>query len=382
MKDRHVNVSLDVDGGGILLTIAKDKQMALHPLWVRERTEGPQDFDPINHQRLYDHSEFSPDLKITKCEPAENDNFVVEFSDGYYSNISLTKIEQEIGWRDNPEDLPIPKPWTTELKFTTDLTWEGLDDPKQLMKMLVDFLTYGFCIMQNTPTQRDVLLKLAGRFGYVRDTHWGKIFDVEQKPDATDSAYTDAALASHTDNPYREPIPGLQFLHCLKNDVSGGFSTLVDGIAITDRLREEEPEQAKVLEEINVRFRYHGPSAILENFGPTIERDHRGIVRRIRLSSKLDFVPALDRKTLDLFYAGRRRLNELSNSPEFRISFPFRPGTLLMMDNYRLLHGRTAFDGKQGHRLLQGCYTDHDGVGSLYKILANGGDAVAVMTEA
>lgn len=381
MENQSVKISLDSEGGGIMLFARDESQKSLHPLWLRERTEGPDDFDPINHQRLYDHSTFPADLKVTKVE-TDDDNLKLEFSDGYHSNLDLSKIEREIGWQDNPEQLPDPKPWNTKLNFKYNVAWQDLDDPAKLKSMLEDFLTYGFCIMQDTPTERDSLLELAGRFGYVRDTHWGKIFDVEQKPNATDTAYTDAALASHTDNPYREPIPGLQFLHCLKNEVSGGFSTLVDGIAITNKLREESPEQARILEEVNVRFRYQGPSAILENFGPTIERDHRGIVRRIRLSSKLDFVPALDGETLDLFYAGRRRLNELSNSPEFQINFPFRPGTLLMMDNYRLLHGRTAFDGKQGHRLLQGCYTDHDGVCSLYKLLANGSQSVAVMREA
>ena len=36
------------------------------------------------------------------------------------------------------------------------------------------------------------------------------------------------------------------------------------------------------------------------------------------------------------------------------------PGDLLMMDNYRLLHGRTAFDPNEGNRFLQGCYIDYD----------------------
>ena len=381
MADVQVDVALDETHGGLILTAGAAKQKALHPLWIRERTDGPGDFDPINNQRLYDHSLFPPDLKITHFETEADNKLRLEFSDGYASKIDLTKIEQEIGWRENPEELPTPKGWNTDLDFSSGVTWNDLDDPATLKKMLGEFLTYGFCIMQDTVTEKDSLLKLAGRFGYVRDTHWGKIFNVKKKPNASDSAYTDAPLPSHTDNPYREPIPGIQFLHCLKNNVPGGFSTLVDGIAITERLREESPEQAQALEDVNVRFRYDGPAAILENHGPIVGRDHRGIVRIIRLSTKLDFVPALDKRTLDLFYAGRRRLIELSNDPEFRISFPFKPGTLLMMDNYRLLHGRTGFDGNQGERWLQGCYTDHDGVGSLYKLLANGSQAVAVMRE-
>ena len=31
-----------------------------------------------------------------------------------------------------------------------------------------------------------------------------------------------------------------------------------------------------------------------------------------------------------------------------------------MMDNYRLLHGRTKYDPNEGNRFLQGCYIDYD----------------------
>lgn len=379
---RHPNpVQLDQQSGGIILFGSSDKSINLHPLWIRERLIGEKDLDVINNQRLYEHSHFPADLKIDEVTMADNDNLEVGFSDGYKSHLNLVQIQREIGWIEDPETPPIPQGWTTALTDRPEADWNDLDDPKILKDMLGGFLRYGFCIMQNTPVERDILLKLAGKFGYVRDTNWGKIFNVEKKPKATDSAYTDFALSSHTDNPYREPIPGIQFLHCLKNDVAGGLSTLVDGIAIAQRLAQENPEQAKLLETINIKFRYQGPSAILESWGPIVERDYRGIVNRIRLSNKLDYVPALDKDTLDNFYAARRRLNELSNDPEFQISFPFKPGTLLMMDNYRLLHGRTAFDGSSGHRHLQGCYTDHDGATSLYRMLANGSIITHVPTE-
>jgi len=380
MAQSQCQVSLNPESGAVTLAQA-GQRIDLHPLWMRERVMDATSFNALNNQRLYDHNDLPLDLKVLSVDRLTADELRVKFSDGHVSDMGLTRIKQELGWDDNPDDLPVRQAWTTTLNVRPEASWPDLDDPKKLKAMLDDFLTYGFCIIQDTPTQRNSLLELAGKFGYVRDSHWGKIFNVEKKPQATDSAYTDFALSSHTDNPYREPIPGLQFLHCLANEVTGGLSTLVDGIAISQRLAEEAPEQAKVLETVSVRYRYEGPSAILENYGPIIERDHFGIVSRIRLSAKLDFVPALDMKTLELFYAGRQRLLDLSNDDEFQITFPFRKGTLLMMDNYRLLHGRTAFNGDQGHRHLQGCYTDHDGVTSLYRMLARDGKTVAVTRE-
>ena len=375
------SVEIDRESGGIRFFDGRDKSAQLHPLWIRERVSGPSDFDPISHQRLYEHSELPADLTVMEIKPSPTETIEITFSDGHRAQLTLRDLEQELGWSANPEAPPEPQSWDAGLNTRPEFDWSTLDNPARMKDMLESYFAHGSCVMQNTPTERDVLKTLARRFGYLRETNFGELFNVETKPNPSDIAYTDAALASHTDNPYREPVPGIQFLHCLSNEVAGGWSTLVDGMAIAERLAEESPEQAKVLEEVIVRFRYEGPSAILEHHGPIIERDHRGHIRHIRLSSRLDYVPALDPDTLSLFYAGRRRLHEMSNSDEFQINFPFRPGTLLMMDNYRLLHGRTAFNGQQGHRHLQGCYIDHDGPDCLYRLLVRDGKTTGVIRE-
>ena len=48
------------------------------------------------------------------------------------------------------------------------------------------------------------------------------------------------------------------------------------------------------------------------------------------------------------------------NSKKYRIEFKLEPKDLIMMDNYRLLHGRTAYEINEGNRFLQGCYIDYD----------------------
>jgi gamma-butyrobetaine dioxygenase len=40
----------------------------------------------------------------------------------------------------------------------------------------------------------------------------------------------------------------------------------------------------------------------------------------------------------------------------------------MFMDNHRALHGRTAFEPSQGHRHLQGCYIEHDGPDTMYRL--------------
>lgn len=375
------DLELNRKSGGLILSNGPHQTQELHPLWIRERVCGASDFDVISHQRLYEHADLPFDLKITELKHIEADTVQVSFSDGQSSKLDLNQLKQELGWVPNREHPPAPQSWRAATHTRPEFDWETLDTPDAMNAMLQSYFKFGYCIMQNTPIERDSLKTLARRFGYLRETNFGELFNVIAKPNPSDIAYTDAALAAHTDNPYRDPVPGVQFLHCLRNEVAGGLSTLVDGMAIAEQLAQEAPEQAAVLEAVPVRFRYEGPSAILEHFGPIIERDHRGFMHHIRLSSRVDYVPALDTKTLELFYSARRRLHELSGRDTFQIRFPFKPGTLLMMNNYRLLHGRTAFKGQQGHRHLQGGYIDHDGPSSLYRLLVRDGKTTAVIRE-
>lgn len=48
------------------------------------------------------------------------------------------------------------------------------------------------------------------------------------------------------------------------------------------------------------------------------------------------------------------------------IELPLRPGTMLFIDNWRVLHGRREFTGR---RRLSGCYLPHDDLASALRQL-------------
>ena len=82
---------------------------------------------------------------------------------------------------------------------------------------------------------------VAETFGYVRETNYGRIFDVRVVADPANLAFTSRAIAPHTDNPYRDPVPTLQLLHCLRDAYLGGDTVLVDGFAAAAALRAADP---------------------------------------------------------------------------------------------------------------------------------------------
>ena len=81
--------------------------------------------------------------------------------------------------------------------------------------LLVSFYKYGFVVIKDIPTEDNFIVKFANSIGSVRRTNFGEYFDVKSKPNPNDLAYTSLALAPHTDNPYRNPVPCIQLLHCI-----------------------------------------------------------------------------------------------------------------------------------------------------------------------
>jgi gamma-butyrobetaine dioxygenase len=161
----------------------------------------------------------------------------------------------------------------------------------------------------------------------------------------------------------------VQLLHCLVNETSGGLSTLVDGFAAAEALHARDAEAYRLLSQTPVRFRYRDAATDLVASAPPIELDVTGRVQAVHFSPRLDFVPLQPLAELASYYRARRAFDHLLRSPEFEIRFLLNAGELVMMDNRRLLHGRTGFDPAEGLRHLQGCYIDIDGPRSLYRVL-------------
>ena len=56
---------------------------------------------------------------------------------------------------------------------------------------------------------------------------------------------------------------------------------------------------------------------VLENVGQLIELDGDSKIKQVRFSTRLDFVPALEKERLDLYYQARNKISEIYNSDKF-----------------------------------------------------------------
>ena len=340
----------------------------IHPFWLRERVNGDRFVDTKTKQRLFDPTQIQENIKINDINLSK-DFLEVTFNDGAstklsiqelieeFSNNNFIKLIKKVEWNSSFNDLNI-----FEFK-------ENLSEKEEMYNALISFYKYGFVIFKNVPTKDNFLINFANSIGSVRRTNFGEFFNVRSKPNPNDLAYTSLPLAPHTDNPYRNPVPCIQMLHCIENDVKGGLSTLVDGFTVTEKLKKDFPKYYKILSEVKVRFQFIDQSVVLEDWAEMIRVDENGEFKQVRFSPRLDFVPLLDLDKLELYYNARKKISELYNSDKYRIQFKLSPGDLLMMDNYRLLHGRTAYDSNEGDRFLQGCYIDYDSTDGKLKHL-------------
>jgi gamma-butyrobetaine dioxygenase len=342
---------------------------AVHPIWLRERSPDASSVDLLTGQRLQDPSDLDLDLRLVSVEESAPGRFNVKFSDGHETQFSASEILAEASMPPGDEDCPARIVWDGTLKDLPRATWCDRPADEQLIDWTGRFLKYGFIIFSGVPALDREVLKAASVFGFARETNFGAFFNVRSEPNASDLAYTSLHLDPHTDNPYRSPVPGVQLLHCLANETTGGLSTLVDGIAVGEALRARDPQAFGVLSSTPVRFRYRDSSTELVASAPPIELDVSGKVRTIHFSPRLDYVPLLPPDELTAYYRARQRFDHLLRSTEFEIRFLLDRGDLVMFDNCRLLHGRTGFDPAEGLRHLQGCYIDIDGPRSLFRVL-------------
>jgi trimethyllysine dioxygenase len=217
--------------------------------------------------------------------------------------------------------------------------------------------TYGFALVTGTPATAAATEALIRRVGYIRETIFGGFWQFTDDLSKADLAYTTMHLSSHTDGTYSHDAPGLQMLHCLHFDGTGGESTLVDGFKIADVIRSTEPELFDVLSSVAIPGQYIGDGSHLMAARPVFRHDHNGTLVQVSYNNS-DRAPfLLPPDDMAQLYAALRAFDRLANSESMQWSQQLRPGDALLFDNWRALHGRHAYTGK---RTLCGAYVNHE----------------------
>ena len=235
---------------------------------------------------------------------------------------------------------------------------------------------YGFMLLDNVPCEDGQILEVIREFGFVRETNYGPLFNVRSEINPNNLAFTNLGLGCHLDNPYRDPVPGIQLLHCLESSTSGGESILQDGFMAAKILREENPQHFCLLSQHWVNYRFTDRDTDLQSRAAMLEVNDLNEIIKIRYNNRSIDTLRLPPEQIRPFYAAYRHFAEIIEREHLQISFKLSAGQLMMFDNTRVMHARKAYsDG--GVRHLQGAYSDLDGLYSKLAILQrNSGNAI------
>ena len=234
-----------------------------------------------------------------------------------------------------------------------------LGDDAVLARALSDVSSYGIVRFADAGVADDEVERAVRRFGFIRETNYGRVFEVKVTADPANLADTARALEAHADNPYRDPVPTLQLLHGIRAAGLGGETFFLDGFALAAWFRDSNPAHFDCLTRHAVPFAYTTASGDrYEAVSPVIRLDDNGRISGLRLNHRSLGVVDLGAETAH-WYDAYLAFAEAAAAPERHLSFALRPGDIVLFDNERILHGRAAF-ACAAERLLKGCYADRD----------------------
>jgi len=259
---------------------------------------------------------------------------------------------------------------------------EYMKDDKVLFRAAKFLVTHGLLLVRGVPESEKSVEDLAGRFGNIRDTFYGRTWDVKSVPEAKNVAYTHQFLGLHMDLLYMTNPPGFQFLHCLKNSCEGGNSLFADSFqaaySVSSRSRRtlSDPRNAIAYHYRNAGEHYYFRHPLIEWTDGTKDNQNEPTeaIKHINYSPPFQ-APHISvgddqQKYFPGFLKALRAFANTVEKEENLFEYRLKEGECVIFNNRRVLHGRRQFDAAVGERWLKGTYVDTDVVMSRWRVLA------------
>ena len=362
-----------VPGADVLRILWNDGGESEHLwIWLRDHSHDDATIHPETHQRELYTAGLATDLTAADATVA-NGQLTITWDDPAQpaSLIPVDFLHSHRRTEDADEPIAVERVlWDGESILDDWPVVEHdavMSDDVAAREWLDRVARFGFCIVSGTPTTMIATETLARRIGYVRETIFGGMWEFQADLSRADTAYTNHTLRPHTDGTYSQDAPGLQVLHCLAFDGTGGESTMVDGFRVAAQLRVSEPELYRVLSTVEVPGRYVGDGVHLRAARPVFRHDAGGSLVQVSFNNA-DRAPfSLPTDEMRRFYEALRAFERRVNDERLQWRRVNRPGDALVFDNWRVLHGRLSYTG---HRHLCGCYVNREDYLSRRRMLA------------
>ncbi|KAL2066517.1 hypothetical protein VTL71DRAFT_2588 [Oculimacula yallundae] len=368
-----------------------DTPGSFHPAFLRDACPCPKCIDPSTTQKRFQTTDIPADIKAESVEPQENGDVIIKWQNdipGFADHVSTIPASFFKSCNSKSARLKSrcmqgkARIWDND-RITEELQFVNFDDymkdDKHLFRALAQLSRHGLLLLRNVPESEEAVVQIAGRIGTIRDTFYGKTWDVKSVPEAKNVAYTHQFLGLHMDLQYMHNPPGFQLLHCLKNTCKGGDSLFSDAFHAATHLREGDQH---ALTSTDLAYHYHNAGEHYYTERPLLEfaedkvTTRRGSIRQIKyvnysppFQAPIPVTKGFQGYLVPRLLQALRNFAAMTESPKSVHRYRLQEGECVIFNNRRVLHGRDQFEPGNGERFLKGTYVDTDVFDSKWRML-------------
>nr|XP_006632710.2 PREDICTED: trimethyllysine dioxygenase, mitochondrial [Lepisosteus oculatus] len=337
-------------------------------VWLRDHCRSASCYNAKTNQRNLDTAIVELAIRPSKTRVDEESLFLT-WPDGHVTRFSLAWLAEN-SYEGQKQNAVQPRIlWNAEIytsaKVPSVSCENFMNSDQELKKFLKDFLLYGIAFVEDVPATLEATETVAQRVSLIRETMYGRVWNFTSDFSRGDTAYTKLALDRHTDTSYFQEPCGIQVFHCLRHEGTGGRTLLVDGFHAADKVFQETPDNFDLLTKVPIKHEYIENVGEYHNhmigIGPVLNvYPWNNEVYMIRYNNyDRAVINTVPHDVVQRWYVAHRALTSELRKPENELWVKLKPGKVLFIDNWRVLHGRESFTGL---RQLCGCYLTRDDV--------------------
>lgn len=342
-----------------------------HYIWLRDNSwSGEARVQQTGERKQYTAA-IREDIAPLAAHFDPSEGLWIEWNDGHVATYSTAWLERhDYSEPARAARRHTPRLWDASLGSLPAFDHASVvGDTEGRIAYLDALRDYGAAIVRGVPSVDGEVERFAQSIGHVREVAFARVHDVRHDPTGYNVAHTPFELKPHTDLPSYSWPPSVQLLHFLVNQAEGGQSTLVDGWAVLDEMRQQHPEHFRTLVETPVPYQLFSDTEDTQARAPMVQLDAEGRVRTFRYSNQLALPLDVPFEQVEPFYAAYRVLGSLIDSDRFKLAFKNTDGDLMTVHSHRVLHGRMPFEPGSGARHLQDVYMEWDDLMAHRRVL-------------
>ncbi|ODN05436.1 Trimethyllysine dioxygenase, mitochondrial, partial [Orchesella cincta] len=376
-QSQIANVKFDVSKILSFKLPKESNTLHVHSVWLRHHCQCEKCYNYKTHQRVRIPSDL-PNTSSVKNFTLKDKEWIIDWNDDHTStfNIDWLKIHAPKSLAETSL-VSLPGVRQEACRQSSNYYYNKcfkkvesiLNDPLEVaihfdefMKagnegvthLLSKILRHGYGIVNHCPPDFETTKKVILKVSHPQNTIYGDFSEWTSDLAHADTAYTSDVVHMHTDTSYfTEPI-GLQVFHCLTHNGTGGLNSLVDGFQIAKQIARDCQESYELLSTLEIPSQYvdegkhhfHHKDVTFGHDKTTFE------IHKIRYNPHdMAVLKDLPFEHVERFYQSLVNLSNIIEGSQQTIKLS--PGLVLFLDNWRALHGRTAYTG---FRHLCGAY--------------------------